>query len=390
MSYARYFVISINAVPFKLTKNGITKTVLELATKYAVDEKLPIRHGDFGRLECYCGIECGTYNPPDYYLKGRQQWVTMPKIKKVDGKNVVSDDVQPYNPKKAGELVRDESAKSFAAGGLPTGYYRNDGLLIWNLDHFEDLDSCIDEYGAISSEFPLYEEPYYFTEKYWDDCTPYNANGPFVWHPIKPVKPNRKYEKLSYPFENTIYVGANMAHNNIRWLKSTPEMIENIEHLELKNTSVVITYWTDVRGNKHYIVCSAEPQWQSYSSDRGYTYDIDGKEVTYKEALKYSEQELEEKFEEYLSNERFHVNTEAYKLEDGELAEIKKELDDGNILYTESFDFNYDEYKMDFDKNDEEEDDEDESPFTDANDPDAIPLHIASSQGPFIAFIKKH
>ena len=392
MAYARYFVIPINVVPCKLTKNGITKTVLELATKYAVDEKLPIRHGDFGRLECYCGIECCTRNPPDYYLRGSQQWVTMPTIKKVNGKNVVSDDVQPYNPNKPGELVRDESAKSFASGGLPTGYYRNDGLLIWNVDHFEDLDSSIDEYGAISSDFPLYVEPYYFTEKYWDDCIPYDANGPVIWHPVKLVKPNPEYEKISYPFENTIYTGAYMSHNNIRWLKSIPEMLENIEHLELENTSVIITYWTDIIDKKHYIVCSAEPHCHAYSSGIGYTYEIDGKMVTYKEELKYSEQEKEDKFREFLSNEKFPVMTESEVFLKEELAEINKELDDGNILYVDKFSFNYDEYKIELDKakkETEDDDDEDESQFTDADDPEAIPLHIASSQGPFIAFLKR-
>lgn len=301
-THAKYFII-----PKTVIKDGdisvFSKEQLNLATKYAIENKLPIEHGDLGRLEIAGGVGQDT---------------------------------------------------TFA------GYYRNDGLIIWNTDHFEDLDTQLDDYGAISSEYPLYEEPYYFHEYYWNNCIPHDEKGPIE---LK-------------NFEHTIYMDNNISHNTFMWLTSSDEMMKNINVLNVekpkeqkdyfanRTCSLLYTYFHDVRGKKHYIICDLDPDYScEHFSNNGpiYTYNINGKKIITSEQLEYSIEELKTILTEFLSNHMFPIIYESNGLDRDDLESIQSVLNDGNLLFVEYPKFNYDEYKINYEADkDSDNDDTDE------------------------------
>lgn len=268
---ARYFIIPKAVVDTK--EVYVPDEDLKKATKYAIEQKLDIRHGDLGRLECLCAF----------------------------------------------------------TNGVPLGYDRNDGLMMWTFDHFENIDCSIDEYGAIGSEFCMYEQPCYFDEKYWDDAVPYDQNGPILLA------------------GESIYKDRFVSHNNIRWLESKKEMLDNIEFMNLhsdETKEVLYTHWLDSQEKKHYIVCYTEHEWKSMTFIKNkytYTYEIEGKTVVTNTPLKYSVEGLRKAFVDYLSNKRFTVDIFPQEFSEEEIDQIKT-LQDGNILYIECLNFNYDKY----------------------------------------------
>jgi hypothetical protein len=182
---AGYFIIPKTVID--VDDNGIDDdddmtNILEKATKYAIEQKWPISHGDLGRLECYCGANTdGTY----------------------------------------------------------CGYYRNEGLLVWNQDRFEDLTYISSDYGDIPQDFLLYEEPDYFEEHYWAGDDTNNAQG------IK---------------SKTTNMDRGINYRDTRWLRVNDEMVHNITYYrnEDDDDEIVYTYWTDCRGKERYLIYEEE------------------------------------------------------------------------------------------------------------------------------------
>ena len=139
---------------------------------------------------------------------------------------------------KMGDLIRLESAylednednddnenKSTIRGNT---YYRNDGLYIYNGNSAEELDFTIDDYGALSNKYRLFEAPNYFTKDHW--------------HKIDESK-NGTLQAMPY-----------ISHNNIVWITNNKQIRDNIEVDNINEYKSVIYTWYDVADKKHNII----------------------------------------------------------------------------------------------------------------------------------------
>lgn len=293
-NHAQYFIIPIDIVDETQYENALDnknehKKLFNKITNYAIAQKWPIKHGDLARFQYECGVISDTAdydifiemklikNGPDYIKKIYNDSSNLKKISLTNNKrsttrlfstvnsnnelhDIESDDQVRINfknstePSKKSILVRAETAESWNLCGKFIGYYRNEGLIIWNKDHFEDLDYSIDDYGSLPQDYILYTEPYYFEEKHWHDNdhkTPEDIelnkklNKKYTW-----------YTRVS----NTPCIDAYISHNDYVWIHATDEMVSNAqtkliqkEHEE-KNIYVHFTHWNDCRGKTHYLI----------------------------------------------------------------------------------------------------------------------------------------
>lgn len=268
-----YFIIPKSYISEKEEEDDtgmMTQNILNAATQYAIDSKWPIKHGDLGRLECECGMigDSGEYdvyidsssmkNAKEFLEKyykpsDRPSKYSINSFASVEGTYI---NLKPSYPK-SGILVRSESAKKWNEYGKYTGYYRNDGLMIWVEDEdddggrFVELECDIDEYGALPPNFTLYEEPHYFEERHWH-------------------KDDDKHES-HHTAKKSSNVNPYITHNGILWINKVDEMCENIKYktiesecfrrsrqIEYKSVRIYYTHWIDCRGKLRYIVYDHE------------------------------------------------------------------------------------------------------------------------------------
>lgn len=262
-----YYIIPKSCVDEKEAEddNGlIPQETLNKATKYAIESKWPIKHGDLGRLECQCGMidDDGDYDAYiDMSTIERTTYANLTELKQNKRKTKTEDqdehnfleknyvtfyiigtfihgsvDRNEYylrfdpNYTKKSILVRSESAQKWNSFGNYTGYDRNTGMMIWNVDKFIDLDFTVDEYGSLPKNFILFEEPDYFEERHWHKET--------IPHPRTSGKTSK--------------INNSIVHNGILYVNFDETMLENIEYMIIpgnkKDVRVYCTHWIDCRG----------------------------------------------------------------------------------------------------------------------------------------------
>lgn len=271
---ANYFIIPKTVCSYD-DEDDIENEYLDLSTAYIHENKIPIRHGDLARLECVCSIirnksSNNTINIDTSIIKDPTKFMDnfykkhFSKFKRSNVRGRKFGRKSRYNSeictftlhddvasKPADILVLAESAQTWNSYGKYGGYYRNQGLMIWDEDKFVDIDNKLDDYGYVPDNFVLFEEPHYFEKYHWHDTERRTEED---------IRLNGRITK-SLKYYNSPSLQSYIVHNTFLWIRAVPEMLKNINELE---NDIYYTYWHDCRGKKRYIFTHEESSFERF------------------------------------------------------------------------------------------------------------------------------